>query len=167
MLTFPTLAELLLEEKYQIDRPLDRDWETTKISPKWVEKTFMMDKIIVVSEHTKYGFMNTEYPAMNQQTGEQFTAKTNCPVEVVGYPVKEIEAKEVELELENDFNFLAVGTWIPRKNLENTIKWFVEEFHDQEVGLIVKTSLAKNCLRDREVANVRLNQLLNEYTPRS
>ena len=140
--------------------------ETTKISPKWVEKTYMMDKIIVVSEHTKYGFMNTEYPAMNQQTGEQFTAKTNCPVEVVGYPVKEIEAKEVELQLENDFNFLTVGTWIPRKNLENTIKWFVEEFHDQEVGLVVKTSLAKNCLRDREVANVRLNQLLNEYTNR-
>ncbi len=140
--------------------------ETTKISPKWVEKTYMMDKIIVVSEHTKYGFVNTEYPAMNQQTGEQFTAKTNCPVDVVGYPVKEIEAEEVELQLENDFNFLTVGTWIPRKNLQNTIKWFVEEFHDQEVGLVIKTSLAKNCLRDREVVNTKLNQLLNEYANR-
>ena len=140
--------------------------ETTKIAPEWIEKSFQMDKIIVVSEHAKFGFENTEYSAQNQQTGQEFTAKVNCPIEVIGYPVKEIEPKEVDLNLKDDFNFLTIGTWIPRKNLENTIKWFVEEFYDQEIGLVVKTSLAKNCLRDREVANIKLKELLKEYEDR-
>jgi len=140
--------------------------ETTKIAPVWIEKSFQMDKIIVVSEHAKFGFANTEYRATNQQTGQEFIAKVTCPIDVVGYPVKEIEPAELELELENDFNFLFVGTWIPRKNLENTIRWFVEEFFDQEIGLVVKTSLAKNCLRDREVAHIRLKELLEEYKDR-
>ena len=33
--------------------------ETTKIAPIWIEKSHQMDKIIVVSEHAKYGFDNT------------------------------------------------------------------------------------------------------------
>ena len=140
--------------------------ETTKIAPQWVEKAMNMDKIVVVSEHAKYGFVNTEYPARNSQTGEQIIAKVTCPIDVVGYPAKETAPAELELGLKDDFNFLTVGTWIPRKNLENTIKWFVEEFYDQEIGLVVKTSLAKNCLRDREAANARLKQLLGEYKDR-
>jgi len=140
--------------------------ETTKIAPVWVEKSLPMDKIIVVSEHSKYGFVNTEYPANNNATGEDFMAKVTCPIEVVGYPVKNITPQNINLNLKYDFNFLTVGTWIVRKNLENTIKWFVEEFYEQEVGLIVKTSLAKNCLRDREACNGRLKELLKEYKGR-
>jgi glycosyltransferase involved in cell wall biosynthesis len=143
--------------------------ETTKIAPLWVAKSMEMSKIIVISEHAKFGFTNTEYVG-NHPQGEdleqQFVAKVVCPVEVVGYPVKELEVKDINLDLKDDFNFLVVGTWIPRKNLENTIKWFVEEFYDQEIGLVVKTSLAKNCLRDREFADVRLKQLLAEYGDR-
>jgi len=140
--------------------------ESTKISPKWVEKSLIMDKIIVVSNHAKFGFDNTEYPATNNQTGEEFQAKTTCPVEVIGYPVKDLEAADIKLDLKHDFNFLTVGTWIIRKNLENTIKWFVEEFFDQEVGLVVKTSLAKNSVRDRIVTELRLKELLKDYTDR-
>jgi len=140
--------------------------ETTKIAPQWVEKGMNMDKIIVVSEHAKYGFDNTEYKAANNQTGEEFMAKVTCPIEVVSYPVKNIDSTKIDLDLKHDFNFLTVGTWIVRKNLENTIKWFVEEFYDQEIGLVVKTSLAKNCLRDREFAHTRLKELLVEYEGR-
>ena len=140
--------------------------ETTKIAAVWVEKSLQMDKIIVVSEHAKYGFENTEYQAQNAQTGEEFIAKVTCPIDVIGYPVKDIDPTELELDLKDDFNFLTIGTWITRKNLENTIKWFVEEFYDQEIGLVVKTSLAKNCLRDREAAHIRLKSLLNEYKDR-
>jgi glycosyltransferase involved in cell wall biosynthesis len=140
--------------------------ETTKIAPVWVEKSFLMDKIIVVSEHARFGFENTEYNANNPQTGEQFMAKVTCPIDVVGYPVKEVKPVEINLELKDEFNFLTVGTWIPRKNLENTIKWFIEEFYDQEVGLIVKTSLAKNSLRDRRAAEIKLQDLLHEYKGR-
>jgi glycosyltransferase involved in cell wall biosynthesis len=140
--------------------------ETTKIAPQWVEKGMNMDKIIVVSEHAKYGFDNTQYPATNNQTGEEFIAKITCPVEVVGYPVKNIKPADIDLNLKYDFNFLTVGTWIVRKNIENTIKWFVEEFYEQEVGLIIKTSIAKNCLRDREAVHNRLKELLKEYDER-
>ena len=140
--------------------------ETTKIAPVWIEKSFQMDKIIVVSEHAKFGFENTEVKGQNSQTQQEFIAKVNCPIDVVGYPVKNIDAVKPNLELKDDFNFLTIGTWIPRKNLEKTIKWFVEEFYDQEIGLVVKTSLAKNCLRDREVAYIKLKQLLNEYKDR-
>ena len=45
------------------------------------------------------------------------------------------------LELEYDFNFLTVAQMGPRKNIENTIRWFIDEFHDDEVGLIVKTNI--------------------------
>ena len=34
--------------------------ETTKIAPVWVEKSMQMDKIIVTTQHAKYGFENTE-----------------------------------------------------------------------------------------------------------
>ena len=140
--------------------------ETTKIAPIWIEKSFQMDKIIVVSEHAKFGFANTEYPATNQQTGQEFSAKVTCPIDVVGYPVKEIDPENIELTLKDDVNFLTIGTWIPRKNIQNTIKWFVEEFYDQEVGLVVKTTLAKNCVRDREIAHIKLRELLEEYKDR-
>ena len=140
--------------------------ETTKIAPVWIEKCFHMDRIIVVSEHAKFGFENTELTRSDPNGGPQLTAKVNCPIDVVGYPVKEIRAESLALDLKDDFNFLTVGTWIPRKNLENTIKWFVEEFYDQEVGLVVKTSKAKNSLRDREICQMQLRDLLNEYQGR-
>jgi len=140
--------------------------ETTKITPAWVEKSMQMDKIIVVSEHAKYGFDHTEYPAQDSQTGQQFIAKVTCPIEVVGYPVKEIESSKIDLNLKYDFNFLAIATWIPRKNLENTIKWFVEEFYDQEVGLVIKSSLMKNCVQDRHHSFLRLKELLKDYKDR-
>jgi len=140
--------------------------ETTKIAPVWIEKSMQMDKVIVVSEHAKYGFDNTEYQAQNTQTGENFIAKVECPIHVIGYPVKETSPEKIKIDLKNDFNFLTIGTWIPRKNLQNTIKWFVEEFYDQEIGLVIKTSLAKNCLVDREHSYSRLKQLLEEYGDR-
>tara|TARA_R110002060_G_scaffold71339_1_gene79946 strand:+ start:444 stop:1040 length:597 start_codon:yes stop_codon:yes gene_type:complete len=71
--------------------------ETTKIAPIWVEKSSLMDKIIVVSEHAKFGFENTEYTAKHPETGQDFVAKVACPIDVVGYPVKDIEPTEIEL----------------------------------------------------------------------
>jgi hypothetical protein len=61
---------------------------------------------------------------------------------------------------------LTVGTFIPRKNLENTIKWFLEEFHDKDVGLVVKTSSANNSIRDRRHTLSRLDSIVNSYSSR-
>ena len=36
--------------------------ESDKVAPIWLEKANMMDKIIVTSNHAKYGFVNTTLP---------------------------------------------------------------------------------------------------------
>ncbi len=130
--------------------------ETNKISPAWIEKSFLMDKIITISKHAKDGFVNTECGFKNQQTGEEGLVKCEKPVIVVGYPVKNFKKTKLSLDLDYDFNYLAVAQWGPRKNLHNIIKWFVEENHDQEVGLVVKTSLKNNSVVDREYINKML-----------
>ena len=124
--------------------------ETTKIAHQWIQKANEMDKIIVVSGHSKQVFENTEYQATNQQTGEDVILKTQTPVEAIGYPVKTFEnLPELDLGLSTSFNFLTVAQFGPRKNLLNTIKWFIEEFRNEDVGLVVKSNIAKNCLMDR------------------
>ena len=86
------------------------------------------------------------------------------PVYIVHYPAKVHEPKSIDLDLDYDFNFLTVAQWSPRKDIENTVRWFVEEFHDKEVGLVLKTTLAKNCLYDRRVVADRLKKLLESMT---
>ena len=141
--------------------------ETTKIAPVWVEKSQMMDKIIVVSEHAKYGFDNTTYQAQNKQTGEvipEFRCAT--PIDVVGYPVRDFEQADIDLQLDYDFNFLVVAQWSPRKNIENTISWFIEEFKDDEVGLVLKINSVNNSTRDRYRTEAKIKQLLQPYADR-
>ena len=122
--------------------------ETNAVSPAWIEKSNIMDKVIVVSEHAKYGFDNTIIKAPTER-GE-VTLVNDTPVEVCGYPVKHFEETNLDLHLEYDFNYLAIAQWGPRKNLENLVKWFVEENCDREVGLVVKTSIKNNSILDRE-----------------
>jgi hypothetical protein len=139
----------------------------TKISPEFLKGTYNVDKIITISEHAKYGFENTSYEATDNNTGQKFQAKCPVPVEVIGYPVKNIEEdKNFQLELKHDFNFLTIGTFIPRKNLENTIVWFVEQFKNEEVGLVVKTTMGKTSLIDRRFATNKLKHILGKHKDR-
>lgn len=122
--------------------------ETTFIAPAWVEKSYLMDKIIVVSNFAREGFINTVYEAVNQDTGETHAVSAKHPIDVVNYSFKPAEKTDIDLDLKHDFNFLVVSQWSVRKNFENTIRWFVEEFIDQEVGIVLKTSLANNSYQD-------------------
>ncbi len=141
--------------------------ETTKIAPVWVEKSNIMDKIIVVSEHAKYGFDNTSYEATNEQTGEVIPEfKCQTPIEVVNYPIRNFEPADLDIKFDYDFNYLVVAQWSPRKNVENTIRWFVEEFKDDEVGLILKMNTANNCTMDREATQIQVRNLLAPYSDR-
>jgi len=85
---------------------------------------------------------------------------------VVNYPVRPQEPIHIDLELEHDFNYLVCSQWGPRKNFENTIRWFVEENIDREVGLVIKTNSYKNCIIDREFTQGRLASLLAPYKDR-
>ena len=141
--------------------------ETTKVAPVWLEKANIMDKIITISEHSKWGFTNTTYQGQNSQTGEPMTLACSVPVEIVHYPVKTYGTlPKLELNLDYDFNFLAVAQQGPRKNLENTIKWFVEENIDQKVGLVVKTFIKNGSIVDREHAEKMLSVILSKYPER-
>jgi hypothetical protein len=138
--------------------------ETTKVAPDWLEKGNMMDKVIVVSNHSKEVFEETVYSAVHPDKSEKMVIlKLETPVDVINYAVRKNEPADLNLELDYDFNFLCMAQWGPRKNLKNTIKWFMEENFDQEVGLVVKTFLRNNSFIDREHVNNALRQILNEF----
>lgn len=137
--------------------------ETTRVSHEWILKANEMDSIIVVSNHAKDVFLDTIYEAIDQNTDQRVELKLEVPIEAVNYPVKQYDnLTSLELDLKHDFNFVTVAQLGPRKNLENTIRWFMEEFKDDEVGLVVKTNVAKNCQIDRELVHGRLLSIVRD-----
>jgi len=142
--------------------------ETTKVSPQWIAKSNeSVDRVIVVSNHSKKVFEQTKYDIKDQQGNEHKGWGIQVPVQTVNYPVRMFDPEEVNIEFRTSKNFLTVAQWGPRKNLDNTIKWFVEEFADDEdVGLVVKTNTASDSIIDREFTQSRLEALLEPYTNR-
>ena len=45
--------------------------ETNMVSPEWIEKSSLMDKIITISEHSKNVYTGTTYEVTNEQTKEK------------------------------------------------------------------------------------------------
>ena len=137
--------------------------ETTKVAPQWIDKSNVMDKLIVVSNHAKQVFESTSYTLINEQTKEEFPFVLKTPVDVVNYPVKKYDdLPELSLDLSTEHNFLCISQFGPRKNLPNLIKWFVEEFENDDVGLVLKTNIMKNSLIDRESTTAKIKQALAE-----
>ena len=142
--------------------------ETTKVSPQWIAKSNeTVDKIIVVSNHSKKVFEQTKYDIKDDSGNEHKNWGLQVPVTTVNYPVRFHESEEVKIDFKTSKNFLTVAQWGPRKNLDNTIKWFVEAFIDEEdVGLVVKTNTASDSVMDREYTQARLEALLAPYKDR-
>jgi len=142
--------------------------ETNRVAPVWLERANTMDAIVTVSNHSKDVFLNTVYEAVQKETGKasQLRFNPNVPINVVHYPVKKYEPMNLGLKLSTDFNFLTVAQWGPRKNIENTIRWFVEEFIDRPVGLVVKTFGSGNSIIDRYEATKQLTLFLEKYENR-
>lgn len=141
--------------------------ETTRCAPIWLQKGNDMDKILVVSQHAKESYINTKAQLQNQQTGELIPYALETPVEIVWENTPSTKAEEIPgFEPKQDFNFLVVSQMGPRKNMDNTIRWFVEEFIDQEVGLIVKTNLRSNSIIDKEQTEASLKAILAPYPER-
>ena len=142
--------------------------ETTRVSPVWIEKGNSVDKIITISNHAKNSYANTQYTVADQQSGEVKNASYRCttPIEVVHYPIRATEIKDFQIDLTTDFNFLVIAQWSPRKNLENTIKWFVEEFENENVGLILKANVVNNSLIDRQETENRIKHIMSHFPNR-
>ena len=135
--------------------------ETTKVSPQWIDKCSLMDKIIVISEHSKNVLNDTVYQAVNNSTNEKVLFRNTKPIDIVGFPFKKAVPAALTLDLPCEFNFLSIVQWGVRKNLEATVKAFVEEFKNEEVGLVLKTNTVKNSIMDRTMTEMRLNNLLS------
>lgn len=158
--------------------------ETTKCAAEWIDRAnSSVDKIIFVSSHSKNVYDNTTHiVAVNAQGQGKVIENQNDPIlqdpnfqkqefrstvetHAVNYPVKSYDdLSALELDLTTDYNFACVAQFGPRKNLQNTIEWFIQEFHDDaEVGLVVKTNIVKNSLLDREACEGRLKGLISKY----
>ena len=141
--------------------------EATVVSPEWLQKiNEIVEKVIVVSSFSMQAFNKSEYSG--EVNGQPVKLSLQKPIDFVNYPVKDFDnLEDLNLNLDYDFNFLCVAQWGPRKNLENTVKYFVEEFHDEEVGLVMKSNMAKNCIIDRTLLKEKLiNELNNAYPER-
>tara|TARA_R100000005_G_C4985597_1_gene194038 strand:+ start:338 stop:1597 length:1260 start_codon:yes stop_codon:yes gene_type:complete len=136
--------------------------ETTKVSPQWLERANIMDKIITISEHSKSVFEQTTYHGVHKDTQQPMMLKCETPIDIVHYPVKNQTTEDIELDLEHDFNYLMVSQWGPRKNMANALRWWLEENYDEEVGLIVKTSLKNNSIMDRTHILKDLRRLISD-----
>ena len=129
--------------------------ETDRVSKEWIESCNQMDKIITVSEHSKNTLEQTSYEVDNE------VLKLTTPVSVVPYPVILTKESDIELELETDFNFLLFSLLGIRKNLESALAWFVQEFKDEPVGLIVKTSHINGSVKDKRATEAHLKRVVS------
>ena len=141
--------------------------ETDRVSPIWLQKANEnIDKILVVSNHAKDTYEKTIAQATNQ-INETFDYKLETPIDVVWECTPRSQPEEVPgFDPSTDFNFLMVSQMGPRKNYENSIRWWVEEFFDKDVGLILKTNTRANSVMDREYTESTISAILKEYTDR-
>jgi glycosyltransferase involved in cell wall biosynthesis len=155
-----------LKRKAPITIEVTAGIETTKVSPEWLDiLNRECDKIITVSQHSKDVLEQTSWKVQDQ-FGRSLDLQLQKPVEVIGYPVKQFKQFDNSnewLPLDYDFNFLCVAQWGARKNLENTIRWFVEEFRKDKVGLVCKVNHANNSILDRERCNKTIKEILKSY----
>ena len=129
--------------------------EVDRVSPQWLVKSHEIDKTNA-----------------NQENTEKETLECACPVEVIPYSIRKYQSdkdfdKVLSDKLEYDFNFLVVAQWGPRKNIENTISWFVEEFKEEKVGLLLKTNYSRSCNMDFVNCQKSLSKLLKNIDPNS
>lgn len=138
--------------------------ETDRISKQWIIQSYKNppNKIIFPSNHSKNVYHATY--AHGTQAGQKRKIYANkiCETVVVPYPVKKIKAKHLDLKIKTKFNFLSIGLDTPRKNLENLIKWFVEEFKNDSVGLILKTAETSGCVIDRHKTVLKIGKILSK-----
>lgn len=143
--------------------------ETDRVSLRWIEKTWSgLDRLVVPSEHSKKGFVQSQYEVKHQNYDRPVTVFKNpeTAVNVVPYPFKDVGVSHIDLDISTKFNFLSVALMGPRKNIENMVKWFIEEFHDEDVGLILKTCMAKSSTADKHNTVQHLKSITDKYSDR-
>lgn len=169
--TFDVSIQVTIPNRFERITPINigvtAGIECNHVSPQWFEKSNTMDKIITVSSFAKQGFTGTNYAA-RRPDGSEFKLELQRPLDVIGYPVEDRvpDAKTLDLDFGTNFNFFTVAQWGPRKNLPQIITWFAEEFHDQDVGLVVKANFKTNSMMDKLECEKAVQHLLSPYENR-
>jgi len=141
--------------------------ETTKVAPEWIVKGNQMNRIFVVSNHSKNIYETSTCDVTNETEEVIKNYSIQVPINVTNYAIRKSDPVPLEgFELDFDTNFLCVSQWGPRKNLEQTVRRFVEEFQHEEVGLILKTNTMSDSVIDRRGTEMRLKGLLHEFPER-
>ena len=158
--------------------------ETTVVSHEFIQGANRMDLLVVTSEHSKKGFIDTTFDAIDnktqQKTGE---LKLEVPVKVLfeGLDLNtyckttNIEPTVInELkDIKNDFCYLFVGHWLKgdigqdRKDIGMMIRAFCEAFKKKSSknrpALILKTSHATFSIKDRDIITQKIQQITAQY----
>ena len=162
--------------------------ETNAVSQKWIEGCNKMDLVIVPSQHSKSGFVNTIYDKVQQLpdggTQKIGELKLEKPMEVVFEGSDEDIYKPLTIdEIDNGFfdmlndkvpekfAFLSVGQWgkggygEDRKDLGRTIKTFLETFANKkkQPALIMKTSGATYSIIDNEEILNKIKHIKSQF----
>jgi glycosyltransferase involved in cell wall biosynthesis len=162
--------------------------ETNAVSGKWIECCNKMDLIIVPSEHSKEGFVNSVYDAVQQAPdGSQQKVgelKLEKPMEVLFEGADEEIYKSLDKEeldtniydlIENmapeKFAFLFVGQWTgggygeDRKDIGKLLKIFYETFANQkkQPALILKTNGATFSILSKEETLQKINHVKSMF----
>ena len=157
--------------------------ETTSVSSKWIQDCNRMDLVIVPSEHSKKGFVDTKYDKMqNLPNGQQQKVgelRLEKPMEVLFEGADEniykfIKHDKLETDIsgllddiEEKYCFLFLGQWTQggfgedRKNISNLLKSFYEAFANQkkQPALILKTNGAGHSIMDKETILAKIEEV--------
>jgi len=123
--------------------------ETDRVAPIWLQKGNEMDKIVTISKHSADVYKATSYDATDTSTNTPIKGyKCETPISHVGFPVRNTDTKEIEMNLRHDFNFICVAQMGPRKNIEAVLNSFIEEFRNEDVGIVFKIHGANDSIMD-------------------
>ena len=122
------------------------------------------DVVIVPSLHAKKSLDNLKPTFRTSFTFEDIERKgTSTPISVIPYPFVDIEPEDMGLQFDNEFNFLTVAQFGPRKDLESLVRWFCEEFKNDDVGLVIKTHVVNDSIHDLHQLKRGLQEFLKTH----
>lgn len=150
--------------------------ETTLCDPTWIQGCNNMDLVLVSAQHAKKVFEESKFNMQDNQTGQiTGTVELKTKVEVLfegadieKYTPLSLPTKLDLSDINESFNFLVVGHWLPgvlgedRKNIGYTIKAFLETFKNKKdaPGLILKVQAGSGTsIMDREEVLNRIDAI--------
>lgn len=153
--------------------------ETDRVSHTWIQKCNEMDLIIVPSEHSKKGFVDTIVGWEDKKKGTTGEFKLETPIVVCNEGVDssmfrptapDDEKSILDIDFKSSFNFLHVGQWgrggygEDRKNIANLVRYFCEAFRGRkDVGLVLKVNMARSSVMDYDAVRARLDQVTKNF----